>query len=187
MTLCLSFSLTYPGNNESERADRRQWGREHVGGQDHWFLSLIKPSSCPWMPPTAGPDSVCLKWFSSNCILRCFCLWFWHTVLASLVAEMVKNLCAMQETRVQFLGCENTLERRMATISSMPAWRIPWTVHGHGLLGHSPQRVGHDWVTNTHFFGSKLLTYLTFSKSFKPVFLLCLSVRDCKIRSFPAF
>ena len=40
---------------------------------------------------------------------------------------MVKNLPAMRETRVQFLGREDPLEKGMATHSSILAWRIPWT------------------------------------------------------------
>ena len=40
---------------------------------------------------------------------------------------MVKNLSAMQETWVQFLGWEDPLEKEMATHSSILAWRIPWT------------------------------------------------------------
>ena len=40
---------------------------------------------------------------------------------------MVKNLPAMQETRVQSLGGEDPLEKGMATHSSILAWRIPWT------------------------------------------------------------
>ena len=47
--------------------------------------------------------------------------------LATLVAQMVKNLPAMQETQVQSLGQENPLENGMATLSSILAWRIPWT------------------------------------------------------------
>ena len=47
--------------------------------------------------------------------------------MASLVAQMVKNLPAMLETQVQFLGWENPLEKRMATHSSILTWRIPWT------------------------------------------------------------
>ena len=43
-------------------------------------------------------------------------------VWASLVAQMVKNLPALQETRVQFLGWEDPLEKEMATHSSVPAW-----------------------------------------------------------------
>ena len=46
---------------------------------------------------------------------------------ASLVAQMVKNLPAMQETQVQPLGQEDSLEKGMATHSRILAWRIPWT------------------------------------------------------------
>ena len=46
---------------------------------------------------------------------------------ASLVAQLVKNLPVMQETRVQFLDGEDCLEKEMATHSSILAWRIPWT------------------------------------------------------------
>ena len=49
---------------------------------------------------------------------------------ASLVAQMGKNLPAVQETWVLSLGWEEPLEKEMATHSSIPAWRIPWTVHG---------------------------------------------------------
>ena len=44
-----------------------------------------------------------------------------------MVAQMVKNLPAMQKTRVLFLGQEDPLEKRMATHCSILAWRIPWT------------------------------------------------------------
>ena len=46
---------------------------------------------------------------------------------ASLVAQMVKNLTAMQETWIQSLGWEDPLEKGMAIHSSILAWRIPWT------------------------------------------------------------
>ena len=66
---------------------------------------------------------------------------FWVALLtqASLVAQMVKNLPAMQETWVQSLGRDNPLEMGMATNSSILAWRIPmdrlawWTT---GPQGH---------------------------------------------------
>ena len=45
----------------------------------------------------------------------------------SLIAQSVKNLPAVQETWVQFLGREDPLEKKMATHSSILAWRIPWT------------------------------------------------------------
>ena len=46
---------------------------------------------------------------------------------ASLVAKLVRNLPAMQETQVRSLGREDPLEKEMATHSSILAWRIPWT------------------------------------------------------------
>ena len=52
---------------------------------------------------------------------------------ASLVAEMVKNLLALQETQVQSLGWEDPLEKEMATHSSILAWRIPRTEEPGGL------------------------------------------------------
>ena len=52
---------------------------------------------------------------------------------ASLVAQTVKNLSAMQETWVQSLGQEDPLEEEMATHSSILAWRIPWTEEPSGL------------------------------------------------------
>ena len=52
---------------------------------------------------------------------------------AFLVAQMVKNLSAMRETQVGFLGWEDLLEKGMATHSSTLAWRIPWTEDPGGL------------------------------------------------------
>ena len=52
-------------------------------------------------------------------------------IKGSLVAQLVKNLPAMQETRVPSLGWEDPLEKGKATHSSILAWRIPWTIiHG---------------------------------------------------------
>ena len=61
------------------------------------------------------------------------------------MAQMVKNLPAMQETRVRSLG-EDPLEKRMATRSSILAWRIPWTEEPAGLQSIELQRVGHYWA-----------------------------------------
>ena len=58
---------------------------------------------------------------------------FPKTVLASLVAQMVKNLLAMQETQVQSLSWEDPLEKGMATHSSILAWIIPWAEKLGGL------------------------------------------------------
>ena len=60
------------------------------------------------------------------------------------MAQMVKNLPAMQETQVQSLGRDDSLEKEMATHSSILAWRIPWTGEPGGLPSVGSQRVGHD-------------------------------------------
>ena len=60
---------------------------------------------------------------------------------------MVKNLPVMQETWVQSLGKEDSLEK--ANHSSIPAWEIPWTEEAGGLWSVGSQSVGHDWATNT--------------------------------------
>ena len=76
-------------------------------------------------------------------ILFAFRLWS-CTPEASLVSQSVKNLPAMQETLVQFLGWEDALEEGMATHSSIPAWRISWTEEPGGLTSLGLQRIGHD-------------------------------------------
>ena len=63
---------------------------------------------------------------------------------ASLVAEMVKRLPAMWETRVQSLGWEDPLQKEMATHSSILTWEIPWTDVPGGLQSMGSQRVEHD-------------------------------------------
>ena len=57
---------------------------------------------------------------------------------------MVKNLPAMQETLVRSLGQEDSLEKGMATHSSILAWKIPWTKEPDRLQSIGSQRVGHD-------------------------------------------
>ena len=65
-------------------------------------------------------------------------------IRASLIAQLVKNLPAMQETSVQFLGWEDPLEKEMATHSSILAWKIPWTEEPGILQSMRSQRVRHD-------------------------------------------
>ena len=60
------------------------------------------------------------------------------------VAQMVRNLPAMQETLVRSLGQEDPLEKVMAIHSSILAWRIPWIEEPDGLQFMGSQRVGHD-------------------------------------------
>ena len=63
---------------------------------------------------------------------------------SSLVAQMVECLPAMLETWVRSLGCEDPLEKKMATHSSILAWKILWTEEPSGLQSMGLQRVGYD-------------------------------------------
>ena len=84
-------------------------------------------------------------------------MWGWEAIegsfeqqRASLAAQRVKNLPAMQETWVWSLGWQDPLEKGMATHSSILAWRIPWTEEPGDLQAMRSQRVRHDWATHTH-------------------------------------
>ena len=63
---------------------------------------------------------------------------------ASLVAQRLKHLPGMWETWVRSLGREDPLEKKMATHSSILAWRIPWTEEPGRLQSMGSHRVGHD-------------------------------------------
>ena len=82
----------------------------------------------------------------------CIYLWLIHVVQQKPiqyckaiipVAQTVKNLPAMQETRIQFLVWEDPLEKGMASHSNVLAWKIPWTEEP-GKLQSAKQRVGHN-------------------------------------------
>ena len=72
------------------------------------------------------------------------CIWW-----ATLMAQMVKNLTALQETWVWSLGQEEPLKKGMSTHSSILAWRIQGTEEPGGLQFIALQRVRHNWVTST--------------------------------------
>ena len=86
-------------------------------------------------------------------------LYYW----ASLVAQLVKNVPAVQETWVRSLVWEDPLEKKMVTHSSILAWKISWTEEPGGLQSTGSQRAGHDWATNTYLL--VLLIYKIFSFS----------------------
>ena len=65
-------------------------------------------------------------------------------LVTSLVAQMVKRLSTMRETRVQSLGWDDPLEKEMAIHSSTIALKIPWTEEPGRLQSMGLQRVGHD-------------------------------------------
>ena len=70
---------------------------------------------------------------------------------AFLEAQLVKNLPAMQETQVWSLGQEDPLEKKIATHTSILAWRIPWTEEPGKLWSIGSQRVRRDLDRLSHF------------------------------------
>ena len=64
--------------------------------------------------------------------------------LTSLVAQMVKHLFTMWETRVRSLGWDDPLAKEVVTHSGILAWKIPWTEEPGGLQSMGSQRVGQD-------------------------------------------
>ena len=69
--------------------------------------------------------------------------------MLSLVAQRLKCLPTMRETRVQSLGREDPLEKEMVSHSNILAWRIPWTEKPGRLQSMGSQRVGHNCATCT--------------------------------------
>ena len=81
------------------------------------------------------------------------CMYVYVLWRASLMAQMVKKLSAMQETEetwVWSLGWEDPLEKGMATHSRILVWRIPWTEEPGGLQSIGLQRVRHHWSHLAH-------------------------------------
>ena len=64
---------------------------------------------------------------SAESHLDCLMMFILPPPQTSLIAQLVKNLPAMQKSQVRFLGWEDPMEKEMATHSSILAWRIPWT------------------------------------------------------------
>ena len=106
---------------------------------------------------------------------------FWPT---SYMAQMVKNLPAMQETWFRSLGWEDPLEKGMATHSSILAWRIPWTEEPGRLQSMGSQRVRHYCVTNTFLAKSKHLL-IFWLQSLSAVILEPKKRKSVTVYSFP--
>ena len=105
--------------------------------------------------------------------------------MTSLVAQTVKCLPTMQETRVWSMGWEDLLEKEMATHSSILAWKIPWMEEPSWLLSMGLQRVGHDWVTSLHLLlGRKAMTNLDNTLKSRDIALLT-KVHLVKAMVFP--
>ena len=98
-------------------------------------------------------------------------------IRSSLVAQMVKHLSAMQETRVRSLGQEDPVEKETAAHSSTLAWKIPYMEEPNRLQSTGWQRVRHDWEMSLslHFSPHILSLYLEQNPYLSCIkFLLCL-------------
>ena len=91
------------------------------------------------------PSTGAFYWFTTlGCLLEAAHQLQLPLFLLGLMAQMVKKLSAMWQTWVRSLGQEESLEKGMATHSSILAWEIPWTEESGGLQSTGLQRVGHD-------------------------------------------
>ena len=126
----------------SPMQESEKWKWSHSVVSDSWQPHELQPTRLlrPWDFPGKSTGVGChfgALWRYSS-----------HTCFLVLVAQAVKNLPATQETWVQSLGREDPLEQKMATHTSILAWRIPWTEKPGGLQSMGSQRVRHDWATN---------------------------------------
>ena len=130
------------------REDCRQCCREdsealgEVAGQQGGFLSHI----CHRGGGKSGKHTAAsLDQDGMTCgVASFFKIPSYKTMDTSLMAQMVKNLPAMQETWVRSLGGEDPLEKEMAIHSGILAWRIPWTEEPGGLQSTESLRIRHE-------------------------------------------
>ena len=114
-------------------------------GSSFYGISQARVPEWVVMPCSWGSSQLrnqtCISYVSQIHIYIYVCVYIYinvfvymYIVWASLVAQSVKNPPAMLETWVQSLDCwDDALEKEMATHSSIPDWRIPWTVESGGL------------------------------------------------------
>ena len=107
------------------------------------FLLPYKSENFLKMDQTIKPLYVCV-------FIHVYAYIYIYIYRASVVAQMVKNLPAMQETWVQSLGQEDPLEKGTATRFSILTWRIPRTEEPGRLQSMESQRVEHCWAICTH-------------------------------------
>ena len=136
MSFCLSFHLPPPPFSVFLQMQSAPTFSLHLwrslSGQDGWGSSRCSSAKRRWARWLSLEGKENLNFLSNSYIdyiLKWSYLGHTHGLNgASLVAQLVKNLPAMRETWVQFLGWEDPLEKGKATHSSSLAWRIPWTV-----------------------------------------------------------
>ena len=139
--------------------DRVAWCATVMGLQSQTWLrdwtclatAIYKPQVILWR--LKGNSTYCLYFLSS--------LWIWwmdwqerpqipNTPGASLEAQMVKNLPAIQDTQAWPPSLEDPLEKGMTILSSILIWKIPWTEEPGRLQSMGSPRIRHDWASNTN-------------------------------------
>ena len=145
--MCVTYSIFY--HNHSDASCEPHWFSARGEGVGRWRKKSEK-NQPSWRIQTINMYDSGNTYYSpiysilaSNIICNSWCL-----PCASLVAQMVKNLPTMQETRVRSLSREDLLEKGMATHSSILARRILWTEEHGGLQSMGSQRVRHNCATN---------------------------------------
>ena len=127
------------------------WGNKH-----RQCLTVLEQQACKsqsYYIPSAGSESsfdsaLCVFFVPEPRLKNSPDFRYIILMRASLMAQMVKNLPAMWETWVRSLGGEDPLEKRMATHSSILAWRILWTEEPGGLQSVGSHRVDMtEWLT----------------------------------------
>ena len=146
----------YPARFFMERLDTILQEQNHLPNtwkkNRHWPAPILSSSACLANHGSKRCSSSCHKQTPGK-KLRCKgnqnIVLNYRYLGAFQVAQMIKNLPAMQETWVLSLGWEDALEKERATHSSILAWIIPQTEKPGRLESIGSQRVRHDWVTNT--------------------------------------
>ena len=124
------------------------------------FLSLSRRNSLSFevfVEPPQNNSYISLKYL--------FCQYLVNIAMGFPSSTDGKESGAMQETLVQSLGWEDSLEKRMAIHSSILGWKIPWTREPGRLQSLGSQRARQDWVTNTFTLHS-VISYLTINLFF---------------------
>ena len=144
-----SFSIQAVPGLSSNTQDLH-WDTWNLFTRGMWSQFLTKD----WTPVLCIGGWSLSHWTTREIPYLLFLISCW-VLRASLVAQSVKNLPAMQETWVQFLGQEDPLEKEMATCSSILTWRIPmdrgaWQATVHGVA------MSRTWLSDFTFFSLSL-------------------------------
>ena len=185
---CLSYQ-GFPSSSDSKESASNAgdqgsipgMGRSHGEGNGNPTHSSILAWRIPWTEEpcrlqSTGSQRVRHNWVTNT-----------HTLptRASLVAQTVKNPSVMQETQVQSLDWEDSLEKDLASHSNIFAREIPWTEEPGSLLSMGSQPVRHNWATkHTHkhdqLTGSKLGKEYIKAVYCHPAYLMYMQSTSCE-------